>query len=245
MKILILGGTTEASALAVALAARNADFILSLAGATQSPRQPVPFRMGGFGGVAGLRAYLAEAKITHVVDATHPFAAQMSAHAALASAYMGVPLVQLSRPAWQAEAGDDWHEVESVEAAARAIGTAPRRIFLSNGKDIAPFAAYPQHVYIIRTIDPPPGLAALPQHRLILARGPFDFADERDLLRGKHIDLIITKNSGGGATYAKIEAARALNIPVILIRRPAPQACPQAHSIADVLVWLAVHDAAP
>jgi precorrin-6A/cobalt-precorrin-6A reductase len=245
MKVLILGGTAEASALARSLADCNADFILSLAGVTQSPRQPAPFRTGGFGGVAGLRAYLAEAKITHVVDATHPFAVQMSAHAALACADRGVPLVQLSRPAWQAEAGDDWREVETVEAAAAAMGAAPRRVFLSHGKEITPFAAYPQHVYLIRTIDPPQGLAALPQRRLILARGPFDFADERDLLRNKKIDLIISKNSGGEATYAKIEAARALKIPVILIRRPAPQACAQAHSVADVRTWLESHGLIP
>jgi len=245
MKSLILGGTAEASVLARSLAERNADFILSLAGATQSPRQPVPFRSGGFGGVAGLRTYLAAHNITHVVDATHPFAVQMSAHAAQACADMNVPLVQLSRPPWQPQTGDNWHEVDSAEAAARAIGAAPRRILLSHGKHIAPFAACPQHVYIIRTIDPPQGLAALPHHRLILARGPFDFADEYALLLEAHIDLIISKNSGGDATYAKIAAARALHIPVILIRRPAPQACAQAQSVADVLVWLAAHGFTP
>eukprot|EP01037_Dinobryon_pediforme_P009485 gene9485-9565_t len=137
----------------------------------------------------------------------------MSAHAAAACAASGVPLVQLSRPAWRPQAGDIWHEVDNVAQAVIALGDVPKRVFLSHGKEIGPFAASPQHVYIIRTIDPPQGLESLPDHRLILARGPFDLAAETALLQRENMDVIVTKNSGGSATYAKIEAARALNIP--------------------------------
>ena len=152
-----------------------------------------------------------------------------------------MPLIQLSRPAWQGQAGDHWTEVDTVEEAVAALGHVPRRVFLSHGKDILPFAASPQHDYLIRTIDPPAGLEHLPHHRLIQARGPFDLAGETELLRSAAVDIIVSKNSGGLATYAKIAAARHLNIPVILIRRPVPQPCPQAADCAGVLLWLVSH----
>ena len=240
--ILILGGTSEASALAQALQGKF-HATLSLAGRTQTPRQPVPFRSGGFGGVEGLIAYLKAHDITGVVDATHPFASQMSRHAALACAAAQIPLIQLSRPAWEQQSGDIWQEVDTVAGAVSALPLAPKRIFLTHGRlDLAEFARAPQHFYLIRTIDPPPGLDILAKngvpHRLILARGPFAAAKEAALLASEHIDILITKNSGGAATYAKISAARAARIPVILLRRPKAEACPQAASVDDVLHWL-------
>jgi len=245
--ILILGGTSEASALALALIGKL-QATLSLAGRTQTPRQPVPFRTGGFGGVEGLMGYLKVQNITAVVDATHPFASQMSRHAALACAGLQIPLVQLSRPAWQQQPGDLWQEVDTVAEAVAALPAAPKRIFLTHGRlDLAQFVRAPRHFYLIRTIDPPSGLAELAEagisHRLILARGPFAQAEEAALLDSEHIDILITKNSGGTATYGKIAAARAAHIPVILLRRPKAEACRQASSVDEVLRWL--HDLTP
>ncbi len=240
--ILILGGTSEASALALALSGKF-HATLSLAGRTQTPRQPVPFRTGGFGGIEGLMAYLTVQNITAVVDATHPFASQMSHHAALACTAAQVPLIQLSRPAWEQQAGDLWHAVDTVAEAVSALPEAPKRIFLTHGRlNLAEFVRAPQHFYLIRTIDPPSGLSDLTgariSHRLILARGPFAKAEEAALLASEHIDILITKNSGGEATYGKIVAARAAHIPVILLRRPKAEACRQAGSVDEVLRWL-------
>jgi len=240
--ILILGGTSEASALALTLAGK-VHATLSLAGRTQTPRQPVPFRTGGFGGFEGLMAYLKVQNITAVVDATHPFASQMSRHAALACAGLQIPLIQLSRPAWQQQSGDLWQEVDTVAAAVAALPAAPKRIFLTHGRlDLAQFVRAPHHFYLIRTIDTPEGLEGL-NSRLILARGPFAQAEESALLASEHIDILITKNSGGMATYGKIAAARAAHIPVILLRRPKAEACRQASSVDEVLIWL--HDLTP
>ncbi len=245
--ILILGGTFEASQLAKSLHDQSRGqarrFTLSLAGRTQTPVQPVPFRSGGFGGVAGLLSYLAQENITRVVDATHPFAAQMSRHAVIACATAQIPLIQLSRPAWQRQEQDLWTEVDTIEQAVAALPQAPRRVFLTHGRlDLAAFTKAPQHFYLIRTIDRPDGLDTLTRsavaHSLILARGPFGQAEEAALLQNERIELLITKNSGGSATYAKILAARAARIPVILLRRPPAQDCPQASDVTGVMRWL-------
>jgi precorrin-6A/cobalt-precorrin-6A reductase len=248
MRILILGGTTQASALARALAART-DIAptLSFAGRTQNPvPPPIPWRSGGFGGVDGLRTYLRQQGIAAVVDATHPFAAQMSAHAAAACGAESVPLVVFTRPGWQRQAGDTWREVARIEDAVAALGAAPRRVLLTQGRlQLAAFAAAPQHMYVVRAIDPPAAIAALPNHRLILARPPFALADELALMRAEAIDVLVTKNSGGEATYAKIEAARQLGLEVVMLQRPAGGGVPELHDLDRVVAWIEAHRPAP
>jgi precorrin-6A/cobalt-precorrin-6A reductase len=241
MRVLVLGGTTEASALAALLAARDdIDSMVSLAGRTASPvRPPVPYRIGGFGGIEGLASFLRDHRIDAVVDATHPFATQMSAHAVAACQNCGLPLLVLGRPAWQAGEGDHWTEVEDADKAVGALGAQPRTVFLTVGRLSLPaFAAAPQHRYVVRSIDPPEGLDALPQHRLVMARGPFDLTAERALMREEGVEVVVTKNSGGAATGAKLAAARELGLPVVVIRRPASGGAPEVHDPRAALAWL-------
>ena len=183
-------------------------------------------RIGGFGGVAGLAAYLAGERIDAVVDATHPFASRMSANAVAACRAVGAPLVVFTRPPWTREPGDRWVEVATMEDAAEALGAQPRTAFLTQGRlQLAAFARMAQHRYIVRAIDRPAEIDALPNCKLILARGPFSLADELALMKREQVEALVTKNSGGRATYAKIEAARALGIEVVMVRRPpAPEA---------------------
>jgi precorrin-6A/cobalt-precorrin-6A reductase len=248
MRLLILGGTTEASALARRIAGRrDVEPVLSFAGRTRSPSPPpIPFRVGGFGGVAGLEAYLIERKIDAVVDATHPFAAQMSRNAVAACGTLGLPIAGFTRPGWGKRDGDHWTSVADMAGAVRALGERPRRVFLTiGGVQLAEFARASQHWFLVRTIDPPEALRALPSHRLILARGPFGVADEIALMRSERIDTLVTKNSGGAATEAKIEAARVLGIEVIIVERPAPEDYPVFEAVDDVLAWMEVHRPAP
>ncbi|MFC3057583.1 cobalt-precorrin-6A reductase [Paenirhodobacter populi] len=220
-RILILGGTTEASRLAAALAARGLPAILSYAGRTAAPRaQPVPVRTGGFGGAEGLAAYLRAEGIGQVIDATHPFAARISANAVAACAAAEVPLLALERPAWVPGPGDRWTRVSDVAEAVAALDMAPRRVFLAIGRQtLAPFAVHPHH-YLLRLVDPPEALP-LPDCTVEIARGPFDPATDRALMERHRIDLIVAKNAGGAGAEAKLIAARALGLPVILIDRPA------------------------
>jgi precorrin-6A/cobalt-precorrin-6A reductase len=248
MRVLILGGATEASALAAALAGRaDVAAILSLAGRTLHPApSPIPQRIGGFGGPAGLRAFLEAGRIDAVVDATHPFAAQMSRHAAEACKAAGVPLLIFTRPPWERRSGDRWIEVETMEAAARALGPSPRRVFLTQGRSqITAFASAPQHRYLVRAIERPARIDALPFHRLILSRGPFRLADEEALMRSENIEIVVSKNSGGEATYAKIEAARNLGVPIVMAQRPAKRLVAQTTRLDEVLAWIEAHRAAP
>jgi precorrin-6A/cobalt-precorrin-6A reductase len=248
MRLLILGGTTEASSLARRIAGRaGMEPVLSFAGRTQSPvRPPIPFRVGGFGGIAGLQTYLAERRIDAVIDATHPFAAQMSRHAAAACGGMGIPLAVFTRPAWRRQDGDRWIGVPGMAEAARALGRQPRRVFLTiGGLQLAAFADAPRHHYIVRTIDPPDAIRLLPSHRLILARGPFTLEDEIALMRDEKVDALVTKNSGGAATEAKLVAARALGVEVIVVERPAPGAVPVYEALDDIVTWIESHRGAP
>jgi precorrin-6A/cobalt-precorrin-6A reductase len=224
-RVLILGGTGEAARLASLLAADSRfEPITSLAGRTQRPAKVAgEVRRGGFGGAAGLAALLREADFRFLVDATHPFAARMRAHAAEAVRQAGVPLLRLERPAWIKRRGDRWHEVDNLAEAATLAPRLGRRVFLTVGrKEIEAFAGLPQVHFLVRLVEPPPAPLPLADYRLMLERGPFDETDEIQLLRAHRIDLVIAKNSGGAATYAKIAAARALKIPVILLRRPPP-----------------------
>ncbi|MET2826194.1 cobalt-precorrin-6A reductase [Mesorhizobium shangrilense] len=232
-KILILGGTTEARQLAGILSARaDLSITLSLAGRTESPvAQGVPVRIGGFGGADGLAAYLEEMRIDLLIDATHPYAARISANAAAAARKTGVPIFALRRPGWQPVKGDRWVLVDSVTDAVTALGLAPRRVFLALGRqEVAAFEAAPQHHYLIRSVDPVEPKLAVPDADYLLARGPFREADEGVLLRNHRIDAIVSKNSGGGATYGKIAAARALGIEVVMVRRPALPDVPSAET---------------
>ena len=244
LKILILGGTTEASALALALAGdARFDATLSLAGRTKAPRTPpIPFRIGGFGGVEGLVQYLKAEHVDLLVDATHPFAAQMSRHADAASRSAGVPLLAVCRPAWRSVPGDRWTPVADMAAAVAALGPTSRRVFLTIGqKELAPFREAPQHAYVIRSVDAPEAEALPPDAEVITARGPFAEEDERRLLVQKKIDVIVTKNSGGTATEAKLAAARALGIPVIMVERPARPEVETVAGAEDALEWLEAH----
>lgn len=238
--LLILGGTTEASALAAAVARRGGRVTLSYAGRTATPRaQPVPVRVGGFGGAAGLAAWLRAERVTHLVDATHPFAAQISAHAVAAAAGTGVPLVALSRPAWRAQEGDRWTQVADLDAAIDALDGPSRRVMLALGRlHVDRFAAQPQHDYLLRFVDPPPCAPALPRHRLVIDRGPFTEAGDRRLLTEHRIDLLVCKNAGGDGASAKLAAARALGVPVVMIARPVLPERPACADVAAVLRWL-------
>ncbi|MER9054719.1 cobalt-precorrin-6A reductase [Mesorhizobium sp. M0904] len=223
-RILILGGTTEARQLAGKLAARaDISVMLSLAGRTENPAaQGVPVRVGGFGGAGGLAAYLRQNKIDLLIDATHPYAAQISANAAEAARMTGVPIVALRRPGWEAVEGDRWTLVDTVASAVTALGSVPRRVFLALGRqEVAAFEAAPRHHYLIRSVDPVEPRLAVPDAAYLLARGPFHEVDERALLESRGIEVVVSKNSGGEATYGKIAAARALGVEVIMIRRPA------------------------
>jgi precorrin-6A/cobalt-precorrin-6A reductase len=224
LKILILGGTGEASALADLLAL-DSRFIptLSLAGRTAAPRLPdIPWRSGGFGGVTGLTRYLVENGVQALIVATHPYAAQMRQNAVAAIRDVKIPLLMIERPAWQAAQGDDWAEVLDMPQAAAALGQTPRRVLLTIGrKDLAPFATAPWHDYVIRSVDAPPPESLPPRAKIITARGPFTQASDRQMLTGERIEVIVTKNSGGAATQSKLLAARELGIPVIMVARPA------------------------
>jgi precorrin-6A/cobalt-precorrin-6A reductase len=241
MRVLILGGTTEASELARLLAADpRFEATVSLAGRTANPRmQPVRARIGGFGGADGLAAWLRQDATRAVIDATHPYADQISSNAVTACAQLAIPLASIARPAWEPQPGDKWLPVENAEAAADALGPKPRRVFLTLGRlELGSFANAPHHHYIARTIDPPGDVALPPDLRLLIGRGPFDPEAETALLKRENIDVIVSKNSGGLATYGKIEAARCLGIPVVMIARPHK---PQGHAVenaAAAMTWL-------
>jgi len=238
--VLLLGGTTEASALARLLAAKGIPATLSYAGRTQSPHaQPVPVRVGGFGGSAGLAAYLREQRITHLVDATHPFAATMSANAIEAARLAGVRHIALTRPAWMPFAGDTWRHVAGMEEAVAALAGPPRRIMLALGRmHVAAFAAQPQHHYLLRFVDAPDQPPPLPLHSLVVDRGPFTVEGDAHLMQDHAIDLLVCKNAGGKGAEAKLIAARQRGLPVLMIDRPFIPARRETHAPEDVLAWL-------
>jgi precorrin-6A/cobalt-precorrin-6A reductase len=240
MNVLILGGTTEASAIVRALAG-DARFrpVLSLAGRTRAPvAPPVPWRSGGFGGAEGLAAHLRAESIQALVDATHPFAARISRNALAAAEQACVPHLAVLRPAWTAVPGDRWTLAPDMAAAAEVLGPQPRRVLLTVGQqELAPFAATPWHSYLIRSVDPPPPELLPPGARILAARGPFAEDDERRLLAGEGIDVLATKNSGGSATAAKLAAARALGVEVVMVARP-PAPSGTVPDAAAALAWL-------
>jgi precorrin-6A/cobalt-precorrin-6A reductase len=246
-RVLILGGTQDGAAIAQALAAEpEIHTVSSLAGRTRNPASIAgEVRSGGFGGADGLARYLMEARIDLLVDATHPFAAAISRHAAAASEAARVPRVQLQRPPWTAEDGDRWVEVENARAAARETAAQGSRAFLTVGRqELAAFAAYRDVWFLIRLIDPPAEPVGIPAHELICGRGPFEAAAEEALMRKHGIEVLISKNSGGRPTYGKIEAARRIGIPVVMIRPPPPQSGERVDSVDAACAWIRKHLAA-
>lgn len=244
-RILILGGTAEAVALADRLAAQYPDLrvVTSLAGATSDPVLPRgTVRRGGFGGAEGLASVLREDGIDLLVDATHPFAATMARHAAEAAAATGTPRLKLVRPMWQQRAGDRWVEVDDArEAAAAIIDLGASRVLLTLGRrDLDAFAGLRDVRFVVRMIEPPDGPLPLAHAELLLARGPFAEAGERALMDGRGIEALVTKASGGAATAAKIDAARGLGLPVVMIRRPPVPPGDMAADVEAALAWIAV-----
>ncbi|OYD84209.1 cobalt-precorrin-6A reductase [Azospirillum brasilense] len=241
MKALILGGTTEATALARLLGGHpRIGAAVSLAGRTKQPvLPPLPTRIGGFGGVDGLAAHLVETGVGAVVDATHPFADQISANAAAACARVGVPLLVLTRKPWEPGEGDRWIDVPDMAAAAEALRPLGESVFLTIGRqEVAVFEAVPDKRYLIRAVDPPEPAPKLPDYRLILDRGPFTLEGECALLEEHRVDVIVSKNSGGTATEAKLEAARRRGNPVVMVERPPGNGVAEVHDAAAALAWL-------
>ncbi len=220
--------------------------MLSLAGRTRAPVLPaVPARRGGFGGVDGLAAYLRAQDVAALIDATHPFAARISRNALAATQIAGVPMVAVSRPPWIAGPGDRWTDVADMPAAAQALGTEPRRVFLTVGQqELAPFRLAPWHHYLIRSVEPPDAALLPPVAHCVAARGPFREDAERRLLEQEGIEVIVTKNSGGTAVAPKLAAARALGIPVVMVARPEVPPGKTVPDAAGALAWLD-HVAAP
>jgi precorrin-6A/cobalt-precorrin-6A reductase len=243
MKVLILGGTGDAVKLAAKLVnIPKLEIISSLAGRTLKPSALVGnYRIGGFGGELGLINYLHEQKINLVIDATHPCAGQISWHGAIACKVAKIPHLMLARPQWQKVEGDRWIEVESIEAAAQIIPELGTRVFITSGRQqLEPFfniaKLNSQMWFLLRSIDPPD--LVIPNSKVLLDRGPFNLDQERQILADHHIEVIVSKNSGGDATSAKLTAARELNIPIVMIQRPPMPEAETVNSIEDVISWL-------
>jgi len=240
-KILILGGTGEGMALANALVALpGCQIISSLAGRVANPKLPPgDVRIGGFGGPEGLAAYLREIAIGAMIDATHPFARRMGWNAAEAALATNTPLLRFERPAWQPQAGDHWIEVADWDEAVSHLRSKARRVFLALGRqELAPFAALKDVAFVIRAVEAPDADLAFADAEIVLARGPFKLDDERALLQSRRIDHLVCKNSGGGATDAKLQAARELGVTVIIQRRPKRPDVPKVSDIQAAIDWV-------
>ena len=240
MRVLLLGGTTEASALAQTMAQTAIDAVFSYAGRTDSPvEQPLPTRTGGFGGATGLADYITAEHITHVIDATHPFAAQISENAVAACKITNTPLIAYERAAWTAQPGDIWIDVADTDAAVAALPVDPARVFLAIGKQtLAAFAAKPQHFYLLRLVDAANEPLPLPNAKVIVDRGPFTAKGDLALIGSHAVTHIVAKNAGGKGASAKLQAARQLQLPVIMIARPAISDRPIASNVVGVMDWL-------
>ena len=230
--------------MAQALAEAGVHGVFSYAGRTETPvAQPLPTRVGGFGGAQGLRDYLQREAITHVIDATHPFAAQMSRHTVQACAQLALPLLALERPPWQAQAGDHWQHVPDLAAAVAALPASAARVFLAIGRQhVQPFLANVRHWYLLRLVDPGFVLPE-PQGAVVLDRGPFTLENDLALLRRHGITHVVAKNAGGLGAQAKLAAARQLGCPVILIERPQLPTRPTVGTVAQALQWLGLQPA--
>lgn len=239
MKVLILGGTSNGRELAERLVsdARH-EPLLSFAGRTHSLQAPrVPLRVGGFGGAEGLAEFLVQHGFQALVDATHAFAARISSNAVRASASTKTPLLRLEQPAWTPAPGDRWRNAPDMVEAAALLGATPRRVFLAIGRlELAAFRAAPQHEYLIRAVDD--FVPELERARVLAARGPFELEAEQALLVRERVEVVVSKNAGTPATYAKLAAARALGLPVIMVARPVLPPAESVHDVAEALGWL-------
>ena len=240
-RVLILGGTTEARSLAESLAGLvDCDVVSSLAGRVASPRMPVgEVRIGGFGGASGLTSWIGAHGIRAVIDATHPFAAQISWNAAAAAVASHVPLLALRRRAWVPAGGDRWHAATSLADAALMLPQLGRRHFLTVGRQgVSPFADVTGAWFLVRAVDPPEGPTPS-RMELLLDRGPYSPEAELALMRDRRVDTLITKNSGGEATAAKLIAARELGLPVVMVQRPAtPDGVLEVADVPGAAEWV-------
>ncbi len=215
---------------------------LSLAGRTAMPRaQPIAVRSGGFGGVEGLARYLRDERIDVLADATHPFAAQISRNAIEAASLTATPLLAVERPVWERQPGDNWIEVPDMASAVAALGPKPRRVFSVGSLVLSELDAAPHHTYVVRLIDKPAIFDGLRNIVLISARGPFSAEEDIRLFERHRIDVVLAKNSGGHATASKIQAARALKLPVIMVERPFVPPRTTVPAAEYAMIWLARH----
>lgn len=243
MRVLILGGTSDGSRLAAMISQREelegVELLTSLAGRTQNPNLGTnQIRIGGFGGVAGLVDYINSMSIDIIIDATHPFATQISNNGLRAAKIANIPHLMVVRPGWERQPEDNWIEVESLDIAVQAIAKIGQRVFLTIGRqEIGKFAEIEHIWFLMRMIDPPND-GKIPRGEILLERGPFTLESDRQLMINYRIDHLISKNSGGNATYSKIIAARELGIPVVMVRRSQLPQCLQVGDIEGAVEWL-------
>ena len=238
---MILGGTSEATQLSKLIALAKIKATLSFAGRVERTKtQPIPKRVGGFGGAEGLRDYLINNNITHVVDATHPFAEQISWNTFKACTELRIPFAALTRPAWLEEPGDNWKYVDSVKQAAdKLTNYTPTTVFLAIGRIQVPeFKIAQHHRYILRLVDPYEGNLPLKTTHTIVSRGPFKVDDDIRLMIDNKVNIIICKNSGGAGAVSKLLAGRRLELPVIMVNRPKPPKRTTFYEAAEIMEWL-------
>lgn len=238
-RVLILGGTAEARRLAESLS-ESWDVTTSLAGRTTRPRDlPGRVRVGGFGGGPGLTRYLVDEGIAVLIDATHPYAARMGWNAAAASQEAAVPMVRLERPPWEVRTGDNWHCFQTLSDLVTALPRYGAHALITlGGADLAAFAQARTTRLTIRAIDPPDPPLEHPNFDLILSRGPFDLHGESTLLSERGIDMVVSRNAGGEKTSAKLDAARALGLPVLMLQRPRRPETDCVDTVDDALAWI-------
>lgn len=237
--MLVLGGTAEARSLAAELTARGVRVITSLAGRVDNPRLPEgEVRTGGFGGPDGLTTWLLDHRTTAVVDATHPFAGRISASAVTAAERAGVALLRLHRPGWDQPTSPSWHWADSLDEAAASVPELGTRVFLTTGRQgLASFAGNETQWFLIRCVEQPD--PPLPEHHeLVISRGPYTSEGERALMRKRGIDLLVTKDSGGSMTAAKLDAAADLGVTILVVRRPARHDTMTVTEVSDAVDWV-------
>ena len=255
-KLLILGGTSEAYQLAEnldkQLPQENLNFISSLAGSTKKPNIPAgKFRTGGFGGLAGLKNFLVKEEISLLLDATHPFAENISKNALLASSDLGLPFLVLNRPPWVKQSKDQWIEVSSLKNAVKYLKNVEKKtgslfstgsIFLTTGnKELWLFQNSLNYHFLVRTVEEPELVSEWPQATFLKDRGPYTLENEIKLLKKHKISMLVAKNSGGISTYAKIEAARYFKIPVLMVRRPEMITAKSCQTVNEAVDWVNLH----